>query len=87
VDEKKVDVTKVVVFYTTPDFSDYNWTVRGDLDPKVVEKLRTAFLALDPKDPEQKVILDLQRTKKFIPTAPENYKMIEDAARGAGLLK
>jgi phosphonate transport system substrate-binding protein len=87
VDEKKVDVTKVVVFYTTPDFFDYNWTVRGDLDPKVVEKLRTAFLALDPKDPEQKVILDLQRTKKFIPTAPENYKMIEDAARGAGLLK
>jgi phosphonate transport system substrate-binding protein len=87
VDEKKVDVTKVVVFYTTPDFSDYNWTVRGDLDPKLVEKLRTAFLALDPKDPEQKVILDLQRTKKFIPTAPENYKMIEDAARGAGLLK
>jgi phosphonate transport system substrate-binding protein len=87
VDEKKVDTSKVVVFYTTPDFFDYNWTVRGDLDPKVVEKLRAAFLALDASLPEQKVILDLQRTRKFIPTAPENYRMIEEAAKGAGLIK
>jgi phosphonate transport system substrate-binding protein len=87
VDEKKVDTSKVVVFYTTPDFFDYNWTVRGDLDPKVVEKLRAAFLALDPANPEHKAILDLQRTKRFIPTAPENYRMIEEAAKGAGLLK
>ncbi len=87
VDEKKVDTSKVVVFYTTPDFFDYNWTVRGDLDPKVVEKLRAAFLALDPAVPEHKAILDLQRTKKFIPTAPENYRMIEEAAKEAGLLK
>jgi phosphonate transport system substrate-binding protein len=87
VDEKKVDPTKVVVFYTTPDFFDYNWTVRGDLDPKVVEKIRAAFLALDATNPEHKAILDLQRTRKFIPTAPENYKMIEEAAKGAGLIK
>jgi len=87
VEEKKVDTSKVVSFYTTPDFYDYNWTVRGDLDPKLAERIRAAFLALDPANPEHKAILDLQRTKKFIPTAPENYKMIEEAARSAGLLK
>ncbi len=86
-DEKKIDPSKVRVLWTTPDFYDYNWTVRGDLDPKLIEKLRAAFLALDPADPEQRKILDLQRTKKFIPTAPENYRAIEQAARSAGLLK
>jgi phosphonate transport system substrate-binding protein len=87
VEEKKVDPAKVKVFYTTPDFYDYNWTVRGDLDPRVVTKLREAFLALDASKPEHKAILDLQRTKKFIETKPENYRAIEEAARGAGLIK
>ncbi|HET9553609.1 MAG TPA: putative selenate ABC transporter substrate-binding protein [Anaeromyxobacteraceae bacterium] len=87
VDERKIDPAKVVVFYTTPDFHDYNWTVRGDLDPKLVEKIRAAFLALDASDPAQKAILDLQRTRRFVPTAPENYAQIEAAARSAGLLK
>jgi phosphonate transport system substrate-binding protein len=87
VDEKKIDTSKVRVLWTTPDFYDYNWTVRGDLDPALVAKIRAAFLALDPANPEHKVILDLQRTRKFIPTAPENYRSIEEAARSAGLLK
>jgi phosphonate transport system substrate-binding protein len=85
--EKKVDTSKVEVFYTTPEFFDYNWTVRGDLDPKIVARLRGAFLALDASKPEDKAILDLQRTKKFIETKPENYKGIEEAARSAGLIK
>ncbi len=87
VDEKKIDTSKVRVLWTTPDFFDYNWTVRGDLDPGVVAKLRAAFLALDAAKPEHKAILDLQRTKRFIPTAPENYRAIEEAARSAGLIK
>ncbi len=87
VDEKKVDPAKVRVLWTTPEFHDYNWTVRGDLDPKVVAKLRAAFLALDPANPGQKAILDLQRTRRFVPTSPENYRAIEEAARAAGLLQ
>jgi phosphonate transport system substrate-binding protein len=87
VEEKKIDTAKVVSFYTTPDFYDYNWTVRGDLDPQLAAKIRAAFLALDFGKPADRAILDLQRTKRFIPTAVENYKMIEDAARSADLLK
>jgi len=86
-EEKKVDPQKVVSFHTTPDFFDYNWTVRGDLDPALAERIRAAFLALDPARPEDKAILDLQRTRRFIPTRPENYAMIEQAARSADLLK
>ena len=87
VETKKVDPTKVRVFATTPSYYDYNWTVRGDLDPTVVQKLTDAFLKLDPANPEHKRIMDLQRASRFIPSKPENYAGIEEAARAAGLLK
>lgn len=77
----------VRILAKTPPYYDYNWTVRGDLDPAVVKKLTDAFLKLDPKIPAHKEILDVQRATRFIPTKPENYKGIEEAARSAGLLK
>ncbi|KPK15282.1 MAG: putative selenate ABC transporter substrate-binding protein [Betaproteobacteria bacterium] len=85
--EKKVDTGKVKVIWTTPPYYDYNWTVRGDLDPAIVKKLTAAFLKLDARNPAHKELLDLQRASKFVPTRPENYKGIEEAARSAGLLK
>ncbi len=87
VQEKKVDTGKIKVIYTTPTYFDYNWTVRGDLDPALVRKLTDAFLKLDPKNPAHKEIMDLQRASKFITTNADNYKGIEAAAREAGLLK
>ncbi len=87
VDAKKVDTDKVKVFATTPTYYDYNWTVRGSLDPALQAKIKAAFLALDPAKPEQKAILDLQAASRFIETKPENYEGIEEAARAAGLLK
>ena len=86
VQDKKVDTSVVKVFYTTPPYFDYNWTVRSDLDAKLQEKIRIAFLKLEIKKPEDKVILDLQRATKFIPTKSENYKAIESAAKSANLL-
>lgn len=87
VSEKKVDLKKVRVIWTTPPYYDYNWTVRGDLDPALVKKLTDAFLKLDPKILAHKELLDLQRASRFVATKPENYKGIEAAARSAGLLK
>jgi phosphonate transport system substrate-binding protein len=87
VEQKKVDTDKVHVFATTPPYFDYNWTVRGDLDPALIKKLTDAFLKLDPANPEHKEILGLQRAARFIPTKKENYDGIEKAAHAAGLLK
>ena len=87
VETKKVDTDKVRVFATTPTYFDYNWTVRGDLDPALVKKITDAFLKLDPKNPEHVEIMQLQRASKFIPTKKENYDGIEKAAQSAGLLK
>lgn len=86
VQEKKVDTAKVKVFYTTPPYYDYNWTVRADMDAALRDKLRQAFLDLSPATPEGKTILNLQRATRFIPTRVENYASIEAAARHAGLL-
>lgn len=83
----KVDTNKVKVFATTPPYFDYNWTVRGTLDPALTAKIKAAFLALDPANPGHKAILDLQAASRFIETKPENYQGIEQAARAAGLLK
>ena len=85
--EKKVDPAVVRVFYTTPGYYDYNWSVRTDMSADLKKKITDAFLALDPKNPQDKAILDLQRASRFILTKPENYSSIEAAAQNAGLLK
>lgn len=85
--EKRVDPARLRVFYTTPPYYDYNWTVRKDLDPTLRAKLLDAFVSLDPATPEGKQILALQRATRFIPTKASNYDSIEAAARSAGLLK
>ena len=87
VEDKKVDLSKVNVFATTPPYYDYNWTVRGSLDKALVTKLTDAFLKLDPNNAEHKEIMSLQRASKFIPTKSANYDGIEQAGKSAGLIK
>ena len=84
--DKKVDTTKVQVFYTTPPYYDYNWSVHADMPAALREKLAQALLALSRDTAEGKAILELQRATRFMPTKAENYKGIEAAARSAGLL-
>ena len=87
VDTKKVDTGKVVIFWTTPPYVDYVWTVRGGLDRSLMEKISKAFVKLDYKKPEDKKLLDLHRTKGYIPAKDADWKGIEEAALAAGLLK
>jgi phosphonate transport system substrate-binding protein len=87
VETKKVDTSKVAVFYTTPPYVDYVWTVRGGLDKALVDKISKAFLKLDYNSPEHKKLLDLHRTKGYIPAKDADWQGIEEAAVSAGLLK
>jgi len=84
---KKVDLSKVDVFYTTPPYVDYVWTARGDLDRGLQERITAAFLRLDYSNPEHRQLLDLHRTKKYIKANDADWKGIEEAAIAAGLLK
>lgn len=83
---KKVDTDKVVVFYTTPPYVDYVWTVRAGLDNALVDKISKALLKLDYNKPEDQKLLDLHRTKGYIPAKDEQWKSVEDAAIATGLI-
>jgi phosphonate transport system substrate-binding protein len=87
IETKKVDTGKVGIFWTTPAYVDYVWTVRAGVDQGIVDKISKAFLKLDYSRPEDKKLLDLHRTKGYIPAKDSDWKSIEDAAIAAGLLK
>lgn len=85
--DRKVDPGRVRVFFTTPPYFDYNWSVHADMPAAQRDRLTKAFLDLTPATPQGREILNLQRATRFVPTKAENYKGIEAAARNAGLLK
>jgi len=81
----KVEPKVVYVFYTTPGYHNYSWTVGAEMDVNLRLKLTDAFLALDRNNAQDKEILDLQRASKYIPVRAEYFSVIEEAARRAGL--
>ena len=87
--EGNADTSKVREFYTTPDYFDYNWTVRPGLDEVYgdgfTSKIQDALLALTPA--EHGEILELFSARKFIKTDNANYQQLEDVARGLGMVR
>jgi phosphonate transport system substrate-binding protein len=86
VGENKVDTKAVDVFYTTPPYFNYNWSVHADMPADLRAKVQKALLDLDANTPEGKEILQLNRATRYISTSPENYKGLESAGRSAGLI-
>jgi phosphonate transport system substrate-binding protein len=88
VKEGKVDTSKVKVFYTTPDYYDYNWTINSNVgevfgsDAK--QKVKESLLSM-PGDTKE--IADLFQTDKFIETKNENYEKIEKVAKELEIIK
>ena len=86
--EKKVDTSKVDVFYTTPSYYDYNWTI-NKVDEKFGEgtkqKVKDAVLSINQSN--QPEIMELFQSEKFIETNNENYKAIEEVAKEIGIIK
>ena len=87
VDNKKIDTGKVHVFWTTPPYVDYVWVARGGVSEETREKFKQALLKLDYDKPAHKEIMDLQRTRKFIPAKDSDWDGIRKAAIAAGMLK
>lgn len=89
--ENQVDTSQVRVFYTTPAYYDYHWTLHADVDDSFGEgtsqNIQEALLKLDPEKPRHKRILDLFAADGFIETKNENYQAIEDVAKRVGIIK
>jgi len=86
VDEKRIDTKKVDVFFKTPGYFNYNWSVHADMPATTQQKIRAALLALSPDVAEHMEILKLNRASRYLETNAENYRSLEIAARSAGLL-
>jgi phosphonate transport system substrate-binding protein len=86
VSENKVDTKAVDVFYTTPTFFNYNWSMHADSPAELRQRVQRALLELDSSTPEGREILQLNRATRYITTSPENYKGLEAAGRSAGLI-
>lgn len=84
-EEGKVDLEKVDVFYTTPDYYDYHWGINADDATK--EKVKDALLTMNEGDEKAKDVLEFFQTDKFIETKNENYEKIETVAKKLGLVK
>ena len=87
--DNRVDTGKVREFYTTPAYFNYHWTVQGGLDRVYGEgftgRVRSSLLALNPK--ENKEILELFNTQKFVESSNGNYEAIEQVARDLGIIR
>ncbi|WP_160723420.1 putative selenate ABC transporter substrate-binding protein [Bacillus sp. USDA818B3_A] len=86
--EKKVDTTKVKVFYTTPSYFDYNWTINSNVDDVfgngAKKKVEDAILSITT---DQKEITDFFQTDKFIETKNANYGKIQKVAKELNIIK
>jgi phosphonate transport system substrate-binding protein len=81
----KVDTKMVSVIWETPTYPDYHWVVRGDVDKTFgagfTGKIQAALFAInDPK------LLALFDRSKFIPAKNDDYKVIEEVGKVAGLI-
>lgn len=81
-----VDTDKVSVIWSTPNYPDYQWTLRGDADEAFGEgftdRVRQALLEME--DPE--LLASFPRSG-FIPADNSMYAPIETVAESLGLLR
>lgn len=82
----KIDTDKVSVIWETPDYPDYQWTIRGDVDAQWGEhfthRVQQALLAI--KDPE---ILKSFPRQSFVPASNDDYQPILNTAKSIGIIE
>jgi phosphonate transport system substrate-binding protein len=84
--EGTIDPSKISVIWKTPEYPDYNWTVRGDVDNSfgagTIEKIQKALI--DIVDPE---LLEAFPRKRFIPADNAMYQPILETGKAIGIFR
>jgi phosphonate transport system substrate-binding protein len=84
----KVDITKVVLLWQTPEYSDYHWVIHPNVGDRFgkdfITQVENALLDLSPYVPAQKEILDGFGTEGFVRTSAKNYQELEKIGRELG---
>ena len=85
VKENTVDTSKVKLIWKTPEYPDYNWSIRGDVDKTFGEgfsaKVQKALLDLD----DAEILKHFSRTK-FINAENGMFKPVYDTAKKLDLI-
>ncbi|EPC02103.1 hypothetical protein L861_04930 [Litchfieldella anticariensis FP35 = DSM 16096] len=80
-----IDTDRVNVVWETPQYPDYQWTIRGDVDERFgdgfADRVQQALLDMD--DPE---LLDSFPRSGFIPASNDDYAVIREVGQELGLL-
>ena len=78
---KKAAAEAVDIVWTTPEYVDYAWNVRTDLDERcgkgTRQKLEAAFLGLDPKVEADAALLKIRGGHKYVVAKPESWNGIK----------
>ena len=84
--EGRADTSQVREMLRTPEYYDYNWTVRPGLDSIYGEGFESRLVSalLNIEDPE---ILNLFSAERFIATSNDNNDSIATIARGVGIIR
>jgi len=82
----EIDLSKVSIIWETPEYPDYQWTIRGDVSVQWGEgfsqKVQQALLNI--KDPE---LLNSFPRQGFIPASNEDYDPILNTAKSIGIIE
>lgn len=82
----KIDITKISKIWTTPEYPNYNWSIRGDVESKYgagfINKVKKALLNM--KDPN---LLKQFPRSSFIPATNGDYSPIVSVGKAIGLLE
>lgn len=82
----KIDESKVSVIWETPQYPDYQWTIRGDADKQFgadfTKKVQQALLSMSAPE-----LLASFPRKSFIPATNADYQAIEDTAKTLQIIR
>ncbi len=84
--EGKIDTGKVQVIWSTPDYPDYNWSIRPNVEETFgkgfIEKVQKALVEMK----DRKLLDSFPRTR-FVPADNSMYAPILDTAMSIGIIR
>jgi phosphonate transport system substrate-binding protein len=84
--ENKVDTKAVDVFYTTPPYYNYNWSVHADMPAELREKVKKALLDSTRPRPKARRSCSSTAPRATSRLRPRTTRAWKPPARSAGLI-
>jgi phosphonate transport system substrate-binding protein len=82
----KIDTSKVSIIWQTPEYPDYNWSIRGDVDAVfgagTIAKIQQTLVGIE--DP---ALLDAFPRQRFIPAENALYQPILETGKAIGVFR